>query len=485
MNRKIAYIALTIIGLAAITVATAENNWPQWRGPSQNGVSDAQNLPTTWSGTENIVWKTPLPAWSGSTPVIWGDRVFVISPSKSEAKPQTAPEVEDGEGSQRQRRRAREGLEQNDSQRERSRESRQRRRGRRRGRRGGGRDPGGDELLLLCLSKTDGKILWERELDTGNKLHRKDNNTSPSPVTDGTHVWTITGTGMVKAFDMQGVEIWKKSLQDDYGAFGLNFGYASSPLLHDGKLILEVLHGQRTDDPSYVVALDAMTGKELWHHERETDAIAESPDAYTTPTLAESNGKTQIIITGGDYVTGHDSETGQEIWRAAGLNPERRRNYRIVGSPLVVDGMVYAPTRQKPLLALRTGGTSDVTESHLVWKWEDDGAPDVPTPVCDGKYFYMVNDRGLVTCLDAKTGELIWGPERTAQGVVSSSPILADQKLYILNENGVTTVIAAGSEFKILATNELDGSYTLSSPAVAGKHLFIRTGTHLYCIGAR
>ena len=485
MNRKIVYIALTIIGLAAISVATAENNWPQWRGPSQNGVSAAQNLPTTWNGTENIVWKTPLSAWSGGTPVIWGDRVFVTSPSKSEAMPQTAPEVEPGEGPLRERRRSRGGVEQNDDQRERIQENRQRRRGRRRDRRGGGRSPGGDKLLLLCLSKTNGKILWERELDTGNQLHRKHNNTSPSPVTDGQHVWAVTGTGVVKAFDMAGNEIWQKSLQHDYGAFGLNFGYASSPLLHDGKLILEVLHGQRTDDPSYIVALDAMTGKELWHHERETDAIAESPDAYTTPALVESDGVAQIVISGGDYVTGHDSETGAEIWRAAGLNPEQRRNYRIVGSPLVADGMVYAPTRKRPLLALRTGGTSDVTDSHLVWKWEGPGAPDVPTPVCDGKYFYMVDDSGQVTCLDAKTGELIWGPERTAQGVVSSSPILADQKLYILNENGVTTVIAAGPEFQVLATNELDGSYTLSSPAVAGNHLIIRTGTHLYCIGAK
>ena len=285
-----------------------------------------------------------------------------------------------------------------------------------------GRDPGGDKLLLLCLSKTDGKILWERELDQGNKLYRKDNNASPSPVTNGTHVCAVTGTGVVKAFDMEGVEIWHKSLKDDYGAFGLGFGYASSPLLHDGKLILEVLHGRRTDAPSYIVAFNATTGEKLWHHERETDAVSESPDAYTTPTLVESNGKTQIVISGADYVTGHDSETGKEIWRAAGLNPERRGNYRIVGSPLVVDGMVYAPTRKKPLLALRTGGTGDVTESHLVWKWEGAGAPDVPTPVCDGKYFYMVDDRGMVTCLDAKTGELIWGPERTAQGVVSSSP---------------------------------------------------------------
>ncbi len=146
--------------------------------------------------------------------------------------------------------------------------------------------------------------------------------------------------------------------------------------------------------------------------------------------------------------------------------------------------MVYAPTRKRPLLALRAGGRGDVGTSHLAWKWEGQAATDVPTPICDGQYFYMVDDRGMAICLDAKTGTPVWEPERTAQGNVSSSPVLADGKLYLLNENAVTTVLAAGPQYKLLATNELDGSFTLSSPAVSGNQLFIRTSTHLYCIGA-
>ena len=165
------------------------------------------------------------------------------------------------------------------------------------------------------------------------------------------------------------------------------------------------------------------------------------------------------------------------------MNPLKRRNYRVVPTPIVVDGIIYAPTRKKPLLALRAGGKGDITESHLVWKYEGSGAPDVPSPVSDGKYFYMVDDRGLVTCLDAKTGTLIWGPEATTEGIVSASPVLADGKLYILNEKGVTSIVSVEPEFKLLATNELDGSYTLASPAVSGSQLFIRTSTHLYCIG--
>ena len=449
-------ITLIIIGnvWAQQPPQAIEENWPQWRGPYQSGVSDAKNLPTTWSGTENIVWKTPLPAWSGGTPIIWGDKIFLTSPTigASEATTQSP-------------------------------EPQRERRGQRGRRGGGGRSPGGDELLLICISRTDGNILWQRELDTGNQLHRKGNDSSPSPVTNGEHVWVVTGNGAVAAFDMEGNEIWKRNLQDDYGRFGFNWGYASSPLLYNGTLIIEVLHGFRTDDPSYIVAFNAPTGEELWRQERPTDAFAESPDAYTTPALLEYDGVTQIVISGGDYVTGHQPDTGKEIWRSGGLNPSQEGNYRVVGSPLAVEGIIYAPTRKKPLLALRAGGTGDITDSHLLWKWDGHGAPDVPTPACDGTYFYMVDDRGLVTCLDAKTGEVVWGPERTAQGTVSSSPILADDKLYITNEYAVTTVIAAGPAFKVLATNELDGSYTLSSPAVSDSQLFMRTGTHLYCIG--
>ena len=176
------------------------------------------------------------------------------------------------------------------------RQERPRRRGRR-GRRGGGsgagpQGPGGQKLLLLAVSRKDGSILWQRELGQGNALHRKGNDTSPSPVTDGVHVWTVTGGGAVAAHDFEGNEVWKRDVQKSYGDFGLNWGYASSPLLHDGKLIIEVLHGTHTDDPSYVVAFDSGSGDVLWRTERHTDAPRESPDAYTTPVVLRHVGQT-------------------------------------------------------------------------------------------------------------------------------------------------------------------------------------------------
>jgi len=448
MKRTLLMIGCLLVAVVSLHCKGEVDSWPQWRGPQANGIATATGVPATWSTSDNVVWATELPAWAGSTPVVWGDRIFVMSAAKSEPRPEAEEQEQEAEPAQ----------------------------GRRRGR-GPRRDPGGSELLLIAISRTDGDVLWQRELGSGNRLHLKHNEASPSPVTDGRHVWAVTGAGVLTAFDVDGNQIWSRDLQEDFGPFGLNFGYASSPLLHDGKLILQVLHGSHTDDPSYVVALDARTGETAWRQERETDAVAESPDAYTTPAMVEKNGEAQIVISGGDYVTGHDPQTGAELWRAAGLNPEKRKNYRVVGSPVVVDNVIYAPTRKRPLLALRPGG-------ELLWKFEGQAAPDVPTPVSDGTFFYIVDDKGLASCLDARTGETIWGPERTAEGIVSSSPILADGKIYIVNESAVTTVLAAGPEFEILATNELDGSYTLSSPVAIGSQLLIRTGTHLYCIEA-
>lgn len=465
-----------------LAIAQAGENWPAWRGPTGDGRSDSKNLPVEWSleTGKNITWKAELPSWSGGTPVIWGERIFITSPSKAGGQEAGVGGQESGGngGDFAQLQRAAQQFNKG---------------GFGGGGKGGfggkggkgpGRDPGGQTLMLLCLSKKDGSVLWQRDLDSGNRVYNKQNSSSPSPVTDGKHVWSMTGNGVLTAFDMDGKEIWKRKLQDDYGRFGLNWGYGSSPLLFEGKLIVEVLHGNNTDDPSYLVAIDGATGKNAWRIERPTDAPRESPDAYTTPALLMVNGKAQIVVSGGDYVTGHDPATGAELWRAAGLNPTKAGNYRIVASPVVSGDLIFAPTRNKPLLALKSGGSGDITESHTAWRWEKEGGPDVPTPVTDGTYFYMVADNGLITVLEAKTGKVVYGPQRLNVGAtVSSSPLLADGKLYMTGENGTTVVIAAGPEFKPLATNPLDGSFTLSSIAVSGSQLFLRTSTTLYCIG--
>jgi outer membrane protein assembly factor BamB len=216
--------------------------------------------------------------------------------------------------------------------------------------------------------------------------------------------------------------------------------------------------------------------------ERPTPAQQESPDAYTTPALAQRGKEAEIVVSGGDVVTGHDPATGQELWRANGLNPGNDPWYRIVASPVVNGDLVYAPTRVRPMLALKTGGRGDVTQSARVWSF--DNGPDVPTPVSDGTLLYVVNDKGIVWALDARTGKVVYGPERLKPATYSASPVLADGRVYVTSEDGLTSVFKAGPRFELLAENHLE-DYTLSSPAVSEGQIFLRTAAHLYAIGQR
>ncbi|HVQ37009.1 MAG TPA: PQQ-binding-like beta-propeller repeat protein [Pyrinomonadaceae bacterium] len=404
----------------SLTIVRAEN-WPQWRGPALNGVSSEKNLPVKWTAEENVAWKTAMPGWSGSTPVIWRDRIFLNVAE-------------------------------------------------------------GDSLSLWCVDKAKGTVLWKQPLGAGNIKMRKQNMSSPSPVTDGKSVFIMTGTGVLKGFDFSGKELWARDIQKEYGAFGLNWGYASSPLLFDNSLFVQVLHGMKTDEPSYLLRIDAKNGKTLWKVERPTNAQRESPDSYSTPGLLRVGKAVEIVITGGDCVTGHDPATGKELWRANGLNPDNNPFYRVVASPVIFNEIIYASSKYKPLLALRAGGRGDVTTSHLLWSTPN--GPDVPTPVTDGKYLYIVNDRGIMWCLDAKSGAEVYAQQRIKPGNYSGSPVLADGKIYVTNEDGLTTVVKAGPQFEVLAENALN-DYSLSSPAISDGQIFLRTAQNLYCIGKK
>lgn len=418
MSRKV--LAPLLLVLFSLTFAQADN-WPQWRGPMMNGVSNEKNLPMSWTTEENVVWKLALPGLSGSTPIVWRDRVFLNVAE-------------------------------------------------------------GTDLYLWSIDRAKGTLVWKKLLGNGNVKMRKQNMSSPSPVTDGKSVYVMTGTGVLKGFDFSGKELWSRDLQREYGPFGLNWGYASSPLLADDALYIQVLHGMKTDDPSYVMRLDKNSGKTIWKVDRPTDAVMESPDSYTTPALLRYGKTTELVVTGGDCVTGHDLATGKELWRANGLNPDNNGNYRIVASPVIFNGVIYAPTRVKPLLALKAGGRGDVTSSHLLWSTIN--GPDVPTPVTDGQYFYVVNDRGIMWCLDAKTGAEVYAQQRLKPGAYSGSPVLADGKIYVTNEEGLTSVVRAGAKFEVLAENMLN-DYCLSSPAISDGQIFLRTSQTLYCIGKK
>jgi outer membrane protein assembly factor BamB len=471
-----ALASLTSILTVAAGAVLLAADWPSWRGPSHNGVSTETGLPVTWSAscadapaapgaaaaepaaaaspaiqgrggrggaegrpltpfsckkleTKNVAWHIPLPAYSGSTPIIWGDSIFlnVATAANSGA------------------------------------------------------------LELWSIDRRKQSVAWKRPLADTNHMERKQNMSSPSPVTDGKHVWVMTGVGTLKAFDFSGKEVWSRQIQEDYGKFGLNFGYASSPLLKGNALYLQVLHGMKTDDPSYLLKIDALTGKTLWRVERPTEAVSESPDSYGTPAWADINGRAELIITGGDVVSGHDPATGAEYWRADVLNPQRARNYRIIASPTVVGDLIIAPTRNNPMVAIRPGGKGDVAATHVAWTFAQ--GPDVPTPVSDGKLLYIVRDGGVAFALDVKTGATVYGPERLPSGNYSASPILADGKIYVTTEEeGITTVYRAGPKFEILSSNKLADDcspYCLSTVAISEGQLFMRTASFLWAIGDR
>jgi hypothetical protein len=419
--RFIPATALFTVALGAAVLAA--DNWPQWRGPDLNGLSRDVGLARTWSPTENIAWKLPMPSRTASTPIVWGNTVFLHVATA---------------------------------------------------------DFTGD-LELWAVDRDKQAVIWKKPLGSGNTAGRKQNMSTPSPVTDGRTVWVMTGTGIVKAFDFAGTEKWARDIQKDYGRFGLGFGYASSPLFLDGDLIVQVLHGLKTDDPSYVLRLDGATGQTEWKVERPTNARMESPDAYTTPTVVRRSGVSEVVITGGDVATGHDPATGKELWRVEGLNPQNAPNYRLIAMPVVWRGIVIAPTRVQPMLALDVANRGSGSPKPL---WSFDQGPDIPTPVTDGSLLYIVRDNGAAFALDLKTGAVVYGPQRLPPGAYSASPVLADGHIYVTNEDGLTSVYKAGPTFELVAQNALN-DYCLSSIAVSEGQIFLRTSGHMWVIGNR
>ena len=402
-------------------------NWPSWRGPFQNGTAYKMRLPTRWSKTENVAWVTPLPGRSAATPAIWNDHVFV---SSIDAKTK--------------------------------------------------------ELLALCLSRKNGQILWRKALGYDKKIGRSDTMASPSPMTDGERVYFYFGTGELLAYDFSGNEIWRRNIQKDHGKFKMLHGYAATPLLYQGKLYVPVLH--RSDD-SYILAIDPKTGADLWKQARRTNARAESKEAYTTPIPYQVNGRTEIVLMGGDYLTGHDSETGAELWRWGTYNPRKIGHWRVVPSAVTGPGLIYiAAPKRAPMYAIKAGGTGRLGDEHVAWKFgvvhKRNNTPDVCTPAYrEGNLYVLDGDRKILFCLDAKTGAIKWQGHLGGKDIYRASPTVADGKIYCIDRRGEAVVLAVGDEFKVLSRASMGGRPAQSTIAAAHGQLFIRTADNLYCIG--
>jgi outer membrane protein assembly factor BamB len=405
-------------------------NWPQWRGPFLNGSTTQTNLPASFSKTENVLWSVPMPGPAHATPIIWDDAVFINSP--------------DADGN----------------------------------------------LLLLCLDRRTGKIRWQRQVSAGNRVVGRNNLASPSPLTDGKTVWTMFGTGDLAAYDFSGKELWTRHLTKEYGPFIINWLYGCTPLLYKGRLYVEVL--RRGPAESFVLCLDPSTGSNIWRHVRPTDAMSESQEAYSTPMPCECGGQTQIVVVGGNYVTGEDAATGEELWRGGGLvNMREPSASRLVPSALVADGLIFVcGPKRNPFLAFHTCASGDITSSGLAWS-SHEFTTDCATPLFyQDKLFVLDGDRQKLYCVNPTSGEVKWKQPLGVHEIFRASPTGADGKIYCFGEYS-TVVVLSAADGKVLSTTSLsepdmgDEGRSHATIAAAGGCLFARTAGHLYCFAKK
>ncbi len=414
-----------LVGALCVAEARAEN-WPQWRGPQLNGISSETDLPVKWSKTENVAWRLPLPGPAGSTPVVWDDRIFLTTVD-------------------------------------------------------------GEELLLVCVS-TKGEKLWQQLVGRGNKVVRggEGNTASPSPSTDGKHVWTFMGNGLLACYTIDGDEVWKLDVQDRYGRLKIDYGMTTSPLLDGDRLYLQLIHGDGNPNTreATVVCLDGATGAEIWKHARASDARNECESSYASPTLYRDDQREFLITHGADFVVAHSLEDGHELWRCGGLNSKTSYNptLRFVASPVAVPGYIVVPSAKRgPVICLKPDISGDVTDNESAYHWiQRSGTPDVPSPLVHDRLVYMCSEEGVLSCVEAESGKQLY-KERTSPGFFRASPVYGDGKVYVASRNGMVTVVKEGEKFEVLSQNDMEETLT-ASPAISNGRIYLRTYEALYAI---
>jgi outer membrane protein assembly factor BamB len=414
--------------LAAVSTVHAEN-WPQFRGPGGLGVSSATGVPVAWTATEHVAWKTALGGSGHSSPIVWGDRIFLTlfreTPGGSWAITRAI------------NRRLQRGIS----------------------------VTGG--LFVVCLDRVTGRMLWQREapVDTIEEVNVNNSPASPTPVTDGHAVYAHFGSFGLLALDFAGNTIWERR----FGPFPNEHGSASSPILHGNTLILNC----DTEGDDFLLAVDKRTGRTLWQARRDTRR------AWPTPIVWSADGRDEIVVSGDGRVTAYEPATGTELWSVANLSG------RVVPTPVTGHGLLFVAAStegQHLLMAIRPGGQGDITSTHVAWRL-DRGAPFIPSPVGVGDHLFTVRSGGIMACIDARTGRLVWQQRLpSAGGDYYASPVAVDGRLYVVSEEGRVTAVAAKPTFEVLGSSDL-AERTLASPAISQGQMFIRTDTHLWAIG--
>jgi outer membrane protein assembly factor BamB len=413
---------LLSIELLVIVTLYAEN-WPQFRGPTGQGISSETGPPRKWNATDNIAWKTPIPGESWSSPIVWGDRVFVTTAAD-----------------------------------------------------------GGRSCHVLCLNRQTGEVIWDKDVFQQVLRRKEGRNTyaTPTPATDGERVYACFGDGSFVALSFSGDVVWTNRQYQFYSQHGLG----TSLILHRGLIIMardgssdgedKALGWQKPWDQAFILALDARTGAERWKARRGLSRISHGvPALWTAP-----DGREQVVSEAGDVVQGFDAQTGERLWSSEVIGEGK------VPSTVIGEGLVFTAGGwggRESIKAFRLGGQGDLKETQLVWE-QKKGMPKVPSMLYVKPHLYAITDAGTATCMKAATGEILW-QERLGENF-SASPVFADERIYLLSDAGVTTVIAASPQFKVMEKNPL-GEKAQASPAVSQGHIFIRTANNLFCIGAR
>lgn len=404
-------IVLSLSILLLFATGFAEENWPGWRGPRGDGtVHDAPGLPVGFTITDDTVWKSKIPGTGHASPVIWEDRIFLVSADeKTQAR------------------------------------------------------------SLICLERETGKVIWSKVVLEApfEEIHRLNSRASSTPATDGERIFVsfLDGEKMfIAAYDLEGNQLWEKRP----GVFSSKHGYCSCPVLWKEKVIINGDH----DGEAYIVALDQETGETIWKTERPNKRRS-----YCTPIIREIEGRNQLILSGSESVASYDPDTGAQHWVIDG--PTEQFVASLVYNENLNLLFMTCGFPQKHMLAIRPGGSGNVTKTHIAWR-DTAGASYVPSPVAIGDYFLVVADNGVASCFVAETGERLW--RERLPGGHSASILAANDLAYFTSDEGIVSVVRPGPEFNVVAQSRI-GENVYASPAVYGNQLFIRGEEHLYCIG--
>lgn len=417
--------------LLAFSLPAAAENWPHWRGPSHNGTSTETNLPVKFSKTENVRWTADLPGASASSPIIHGDRVFVSSIADN------------------------------------------------------------DDLIAMCLDRKTGEKLWSHVVGKGPATDPRANKAAPSPATDGKIVVYFYGNGDMAGFKVDGERLWSRSITQDYGDFSFLWTFSSSPTFYEGTVYLPVLQRDspvggkgKPNAESYILAINPADGKDKWRHVRPSKAVAESLESFTT--IIPYNG--QLLLAGGDALTGHDPKTGEELWRWGTWNRTRIGHWRLVPSAVGGGGviLVCAP-KGSPVYAVKDDLKGDHSGKAPLWKSEDrDVSSDVCTPAFYEGHFFVLNDKRKVLSKVKPDGSVVWTQRAPGREIYRASPTCADGKVYIMNHGGHVSVLSAkdGELLHETPMGEQGADHVRPTIAVSQGNLFIKVQQKLYCIGS-